>query len=159
MLSPDKYIKAIELTQIVSVDLICRDEYGKILLGKRINKPAKDFWFVPGGRVFKDERIHQAVPRICKYELGVELSFGKFKFIGVNDHIYNDNFCDKKDIGSHYVCLAFETMIKRTELDMKTLLKQHSNICWMKEEDILYNPDVHTYTQKYFTGEFNWVKK
>jgi colanic acid biosynthesis protein WcaH len=53
MLSHDDYIKAIELTQLVSIDLVISDQHGNVLVGKRKNEPAKDTWFVPGSRLYK----------------------------------------------------------------------------------------------------------
>jgi colanic acid biosynthesis protein WcaH len=38
----------IENTPLVSVDLIIKNE-NKILLGKRVNKPAQGYWFTLGG--------------------------------------------------------------------------------------------------------------
>jgi colanic acid biosynthesis protein WcaH len=35
----------------VSIDLIVRDADGRVLLGLRNNRPARDWWFVPGGIV------------------------------------------------------------------------------------------------------------
>ncbi|HGU2589280.1 TPA: NUDIX domain-containing protein, partial [Escherichia coli] len=40
-------------TPLISIDLIVENEFGEILLGKRINRPAQGYWFVPGGRVLK----------------------------------------------------------------------------------------------------------
>ncbi len=40
-------------TPLISIDLIIQNSQKKILLGKRINRPAQGYWFVPGGRVRK----------------------------------------------------------------------------------------------------------
>ncbi|TOB15241.1 NUDIX domain-containing protein, partial [Vibrio parahaemolyticus] len=42
-------------TPLVSIDLIIRNSKRQILLGQRTNRPAQGFWFVPGGRICKDE--------------------------------------------------------------------------------------------------------
>ncbi len=44
----------INSTPLISVDLVIKNNEGQILLGKRTNRPAKGFWFVPGGWVLKD---------------------------------------------------------------------------------------------------------
>lgn len=46
---------------------------GQVLLGQRLNRPAQGYWFVPGGRIHKDETMTQAFARLTKEELGVEL--------------------------------------------------------------------------------------
>jgi colanic acid biosynthesis protein WcaH len=38
-----------------SIDLVVRDNQNRILVGERINRPAQGYWFVPGGRVYKNE--------------------------------------------------------------------------------------------------------
>lgn len=47
-------------TPLISIDLIIRNESGMALLGQRLNQPAQGYWFVPGGRIFKDENFSQA---------------------------------------------------------------------------------------------------
>ncbi|MXR50436.1 NUDIX domain-containing protein [Halovenus sp. WSH3] len=71
---------------IVSVDLIVRTESG-IVLGKRQNEPAKGEWFIPGGRVLKNETRTEAVHRIAKHELGVEVDV--IESLGAFEHIYD----------------------------------------------------------------------
>ena len=67
MKKEDKHIlEIIKATPLVSIDLIIRNPSHKILLGKRINRPAKDYWFVPGGRIIKNETIAHALKRISK---------------------------------------------------------------------------------------------
>ena len=61
---------AVRLGPIVAIDLIIRDESDRVLLGFRTNEPAKGVYFVPGGRIWKDERISDAFERILKAETG-----------------------------------------------------------------------------------------
>ncbi len=63
-------------TPLISIDFIIRNSEGKALLGQRQNRPAQNFWFVPGGRIFKDESFENAFKRISLEELGKEFSFG-----------------------------------------------------------------------------------
>ena len=85
-------------TPLVSVDLIVKNE-GKVLLGKRVNKPAQGYWFTLGGRVLKDEMINSAIKRIAKVELGIDLTATP-KFIGVFEHLYDDSIFDH--VSTHY---------------------------------------------------------
>ena len=58
-LTGDLFKTIIDNTPLVSVDLIVKCK-GKILLGKRVNKPAQGYWFTLGGRVLKT-RIFRAL--------------------------------------------------------------------------------------------------
>jgi colanic acid biosynthesis protein WcaH len=40
-------------------------------MGWRENEPAKRTWFVPGGRIRKDEKIADAFERIIRTETGL----------------------------------------------------------------------------------------
>jgi colanic acid biosynthesis protein WcaH len=57
MLPSKKFEVIVESTPLVSIDLVVRAPDKKILLGKRVNRPAQGYWFVPGGRVLKDESV------------------------------------------------------------------------------------------------------
>ncbi|WP_338091415.1 NUDIX domain-containing protein [Sodalis ligni] len=54
---------------MVSIDLIIED-VGEYLLGYRTNRPASGSWFVPGGRILKDENLETAFKRIISTETG-----------------------------------------------------------------------------------------
>ena len=62
----NEYLNVIKHTQLISVDLLIKNNKNKYLLGLRNNRPAKNTWFVPGGRVFKTEKFNEAVKRISK---------------------------------------------------------------------------------------------
>jgi len=66
-------LNIIDSTPLVSVDLIIENPNKEILLGKRNNRPAQGFWFVPGGRIDKNEEIAGAIKRISTKEIGQDL--------------------------------------------------------------------------------------
>jgi len=155
MLKPDDFIKAIELTQLVSVDLILTDENYNVLVGKRVNEPAKGVWFVPGSRLFKNETIGEGIKRVSREEVGVEITKEDTTFMGVYDHIYNSNFLNRtnnngKVINTHYVCMGFSSEIDPNLVNKDIFLKQHSELRWMPIEEILNREDVHQNTKNYF---------
>jgi colanic acid biosynthesis protein WcaH len=80
---------------IVSVDLVVRHD-GGVVLGKRQNEPAKGEWFVPGGRVHKNERLDETVHRIARTELGSDVTIDR-RF-GVYEHLYDTS--EVADVGS-----------------------------------------------------------
>jgi colanic acid biosynthesis protein WcaH len=69
----------VKSTPLVSIDLIVRDSEGNGLLGKRTNRPAQGFCFVPDGRVLKDESFDYAFKRLIQEELGLNSVESKFK--------------------------------------------------------------------------------
>ncbi len=145
-IEPEIFKCVVENTPLVSIDLIVRNKEGKILLGKRKNRPARGYYFVPGGKIFKNERIEEAFKNISKNELGKALDINKAKFLGVYQHFYNDNYFGE-DTGTHYVVLAYEVF--EEDLDLKDD-EQHSDFIWLYPEEILKSEDVHPYTKDYF---------
>lgn len=144
----DQYVDVIKKTQIISTDLLVFNHEGKILLGLRKNEPAKDTWFVPGGRVRKHELIDDAVKRITKQELGTELH--KTSDLGVYHHIYPNNFAND-DHGTHYVVFAVNIVLEEDTSYLNLFPDdQHVALKWWDVEDIMTDPSVHIYTKNYF---------
>ncbi len=70
----------VEKTPLISIDFVIENKRGHILLGKRLNLPAKNYWFVPGGRIRKDETISSAFTRLALDELNVNATFNSADF-------------------------------------------------------------------------------
>ncbi|MHC4622729.1 MAG: GDP-mannose mannosyl hydrolase [Planctomycetota bacterium] len=140
--------EVVRKTPLVSIDLIVRNENGEVLVGFRRNQPAKDYWFVPGGRIFKDERITQAFERIAYDELGIKSAFEDARFLGVFEHLYPNNFTEKQAFSTHYVVLAYEVRINEGTLNLPQ--DQHSEYKWLSRESLDKEPNVHHYTRAYF---------
>lgn len=146
-LSPDRYYDVIRDTPIVSVDLIVR-AWDRVLLGKRKNAPAKGFWFVPGGRVYKGETLREAAARVLKQECGIDVERHRFEFKKVDYHFYRDNFRDDT-FGTHYVSVAFVLDLDPvkeyiTDTGRERMLEQHSEIGFYdKEKARKHNLNIH----------------
>jgi colanic acid biosynthesis protein WcaH len=145
MLPLEIYKTIVASTPLVSIDLIVRNLQDEILLGKRTNRPAKGYWFVPGGRVLKDESLEKAILRLTSVELNVASSHANFK--GVYQHFYNDNF-STDDFTTHYIVLAYEMFLDEDLLSLP--LEQHSEYNWFTENQLLTNQEVHAHTKWYF---------
>ena len=139
----------IENTPLVSVDIVVERPDGRVLLGRRTNEPARDTWFVYGGRIRKDERIAQAIRRITDYELGQTLDPGEGEFLGVFEHLYDTNVFGKETFGTHYVVLAYKFFVEDA-LAVKPD-SQHDTHRWWSVEDLQASPDVHPNTKAYYT--------
>lgn len=64
----DTFRTVVESTPLVSIDLVVRNQQGNILLGERTNRPAQGYWFVPGGRILKDETFEGAFKRLTEMD-------------------------------------------------------------------------------------------
>jgi len=142
----DTFLSVAASTPFVSIDLIVRNEQGQVLLGYRRNRPAQDFWFVPGGRIRKNERTQDALQRIARNELGIEASGGTL--IGVFDHFYDDNFYGTPDIGTHYVVCAYQWQVAANASLAHD--DQHAELRWWDVATLLASPQVHPNTKLYF---------
>ena len=70
-ISPGEFANVIRLTPLVAIDLIVQDANHRVLVGRRLNEPARGFLFVPGSRISKNETRAMAFERITREELGV----------------------------------------------------------------------------------------
>ncbi|MFT5760650.1 MAG: colanic acid biosynthesis protein WcaH [Alteromonadaceae bacterium] len=144
-LSSADFKTIVKSTPLVSIDLIVRNIEGNVLLGKRTNRPAQGFWFVPGGRVLKDEHFASAFKRLIKEELGLDNVQSTFK--GIYQHFYDDNFSEG-DFSTHYLVLAYEISFKG---DLASLpLEQHSKYKWFDEKELVESEQVHKHSKWYF---------
>ena len=146
-LNKNEFVQVVRNTPLVSIDLIIRDPDQCVLVGLRTNEPAKGNWFVPGGIVRKCERLAHAFARIVKAETGLEASIDSAKFIGVYEHLYDNNAFGEEGFGTHYVVLAYEL-----NLDCRSQIvsdQQHSSFRWMTPAELISSPDVHHNTQAY----------
>ncbi len=147
------FASVIENTPLISIDLVVRNNEGKILLGLRTNKPAQGFWFVPGGRIAKNESLADAFKRLTKAELGIELSITDATYLGLYEHFYQDSVFDRGDeakgISTHYVVNGFEIVLPLSNND--SLPKdQHESYCWLTQTELLAAENVHVHSKWYF---------
>jgi colanic acid biosynthesis protein WcaH len=146
-LADEEFIRIISATPLVAIDLIVQNELGEILLGRRSNRPAQHYWFVPGGRIRKNERSQDALQRIGMSELKMCLPTGKL--LGVFDHLYDDNYFGLPDIGTHYVTLGYQVELKKNDLIVPD--EQHVELKWWDIASLLQNEQVHQNTKLYFS--------
>ena len=141
-------MEVVRLTPLVSIDLIVRNPGGQVLVGLRSNKPAQNTWFVPGGRICKDERMAAAFRRISQNELGTALEMSQARFLGVYEHLYEDNFAGAAGVSTHYIVLAYEITLTQPLSSLPEA--QHAAYRWFSVADLLRAEDVHPNTQAYF---------
>jgi colanic acid biosynthesis protein WcaH len=148
MLNGQEYLNIIKKTTLTSVDLIIqRSSDNKVLLGLRNNKPAKNFWFTPGCRTYKFEKQYDALKRLAKNELGININPNDCKHNGVYDHIYKDNF-NNNNFGTHYVVNCYYLQIN-DNIEFKND-NQHNKLKWFDKKNIIEDENVHKYVKNYF---------
>ncbi len=150
-LTDSEFAEVIKKTPMIAIDL-CITNAKSILLGKRLNPPAQNFYFVPGGRIRKSETINNALDRIIYAETGRKIKeMSSIEFIGIYEHFYKDNFQGNYDFDSHYIVIAYKLEIKSlTDVDENFKSDQHSEYIWFN----LTNPqnnNVHKNTIAYFS--------
>jgi colanic acid biosynthesis protein WcaH len=143
LLSPDDFHSVVPLAPLVSIDLIIRNARGEVLLGLRNNEPAKGFYFVPGGIIVKQERLHAGFARILKRETNYDASLEDARLLGVYEHFYDANSFGDENFGMHYVsCWRMSLSLPR---------RLYSNLTpWWGERDLLVSDRVHENTKAYF---------
>ncbi len=147
MLELETFKTVVSSTPLVSLDIIIRNSEDRILLGFRNNRPAQGYWFVPGGRILKDETFSTAFVRLTGNELGESALFAEARFLGPYQHFYTDNFSGD-DFSTHYVVLGYELI---RDIDISSLPnEQHNDYRWFTVEELLAASDVHQHTKDYF---------
>jgi colanic acid biosynthesis protein WcaH len=141
---------------LITIDLVIRSADGRVLLGFRRNDPARNTWFVPGGRIRKDESVVAAFCRICAEELALDVrpSLSRDKapiFRGVFEHRYQANSLGLEGVSTHCVAMAFEW----TEQNLLNPEpgRQHERFAWFTVEELLAHPEVHSDTKAYFENQ------
>ncbi|MUK29478.1 GDP-mannose mannosyl hydrolase [Aliivibrio fischeri] len=147
-LDKQTFSTVIASTPLVSIDLVIVNTRNEVLLGKRLNKPAQGFWFVPGGRVQKNETLDIAFQRLTLNELGVKFSIEQAQLLGPFSHFYTD-YVFGDDINTHYVAIAYKLVVDTEQLNLP-MDSQHNQYQWLSPEVLLNNDDVHLHTKWYF---------
>jgi colanic acid biosynthesis protein WcaH len=135
---------------LVAIDLVVQDRQRRVLLGWRRNPPARGYWFVPGGRVRKDETLAEAFARISAAELGETFQLEHSIFMGIYQHFYSENFRGEAHASTHYITLAHKLRANDTCLPLPD--DQHSRYRWASRTDIECDLLVHPYARAYFRG-------
>ena len=139
---------AIRNVVLVSIDLIIRNKKDEVLLVRRKQEPAKGLYFVPGGRIRKNETIELAFNRILKVETHLRARFEDARPIGVFEHRYASNRFEDNQFGTHYIALAYEIIV--AEIDSLQLDEHHSVSKWMTGDEVIASGDVHDFAKQYF---------
>ncbi len=144
----EEFAEVVRLTPLVALDLVVRSPDGRVLVGKRLNEPAKGVLFVPGSRLTKNETRAAGFERVTREELGLAVPLSRAMFIGVYEHFYPTNRFELPGFGTHYITLAYDLTLAPQNLHLPT--DQHGEYAWMTPSELLASPLVHDNTKAYF---------
>lgn len=146
-LDENTFKTVIASTPLVSIDLVVKNPNGEYLLGYRNNRPAQGFWFVPGGRILKNESLATAFKRLTLEELGCEYDISHAILQGAYDHFYDD-YVFGEEVATHYVAISHKLTVNQADLNLPLI--QHGGYQWFEKEAILNDDKVHKHTKWYF---------
>ncbi len=134
---------------IFGIDMIIFSQKYGVLMGRRINNPAKGKLFVPGGRVYKNERIMDAFNRILLSETNLTFPFNKTTSMGLHEHFYNVTYWSSSECSTHYIIEARLIEVDPENIKLKVNLnEQHTNFEWISLGDMQSN-SIHSYSKMY----------
>lgn len=146
-LDSNTFATIVQNTPLISIDLIIRNSDGEVLLGRRLNAPARGFWFIPGGRIYKDETMADAFARILHDETELTRTINDAAFLGIFEHFYDDSAMNPY-ISTHYIVLAYEIT---ADIDLSILPHaQHGDYRFVSVDQLMNDPHVHTHVKLYF---------
>ena len=132
MIDDSLYNKIIDVLPILCVDGFIVDD-DKILLLKRNNYPAINEWWVPGGRVVKNELLCDSIIRKVKEETGLDVEI--LNQIGITETIFETK---------HTVNVCFSLKVKSDNINI-TINSEHSEYKWFKMDSLPININSELY--------------
>lgn len=157
MLPLETFKTVVEFAPLFSMDVVVINEHDELLFGKRLNAPAKDWWFVPGGRVFKNETLACAFERITADELGKQFTIKQAKFLGLYEHFYNDCMFDDA-VSTHYINVAYVVKVKLSGLQLPQG-EQHLNYRWLPRFKVHEDLTIHQYSKVFMEELVEYEKE
>ena len=149
-LSTETFTEACSALPLVSIDLLITrpgKDGEELLLGLRNNRPAQGWWFTPGGRIRKNEPLHEAMHRIAAGELNLPTTLlPRATLLGAWDHFYADSAFSGA-VSTHYVNLAYWLRVDGSEAGAIEApagdQHQHSAWQWLPLESAMHAELVH----------------
>jgi len=145
-LNQQDFLNVIKNTPLFSIDLVIVNEKREVLYGLRKNKPARGWWFVPGGRIYKNETLDNAFRRISAEELDFPLEIEAGTLLGLFEHLYENSIADAQT-STHYINAPYLVFCQKH--DITPPLLQHSSYRWVAIENIQMDPDIHCYSKTF----------
>lgn len=158
LLPLDQFRATVGVLPLVSVDWVLTNPAGELLVGHRLNAPARNTWFTPGGRIRKGEPLAAALRRVAAEELGLADERAgalaeRGELMGAWDHFYPDAAFSPA-VPTHYVNLPYAAHLSEAEVNALNLPvgEQHGYWQWLPLQEAASL--VHPYVKPYV----DWLK-
>ena len=119
---------------IICVDVVIKNNIGQVLIVKRGMHPVKDFWWWPGGRMFRGETFYTAAVRKAKQETNLECV--PVRLLGVYNTLFPTSSWDEDVNGTHTVNAVVQMSLPASSSEVK-LDDTSENHLWID-----CNPDL-----------------
>jgi len=126
-LSNEEFISTYSKVPRLCVEVVIIDKQKGLFLTKRNIEPSKGLWHSPGGTVYYDETLREAVVRIAKKELGVDVEV--VKELGVMEIRFDNHFY-------HDVTIAYEVTVVCGSVALNDEAKEEGYFIVMPEDMI-----------------------
>lgn len=145
---------ASSIVPMVNVDLLIRDENGRILLARRADKFEGMVWHIPGGIVRFQETLLHRIEQVAKKEIGQPIDINEIPLV------INEIFSDHRERG-HFISFLYECKL-RDETDLKVIEKEtyrDGELKWFKDcpKDLI--ECQKSIYQKYFLEESEYINE
>jgi len=154
MLSLEDFKQVVKNAPLFAIDFVVVNDKQQILVGQRKNAPAKGYWFVPGGRVLKEESLEKAFIRLSQSELGYKVQRNQAWLLDLYDHFYDHSFFSET-VSTHYINATHVIKSDSNLLDLPE--DQHSEYRWIDIDDLAQNNDVHQYSKIFLPELKRWI--
>lgn len=128
MIPTKDYKMILENMPIVCVDGVIINEDNEYLLVRRINEPMKNVFWIPGGRLLKNETLEEGIRRKMKQELDIYVKVEKL--LGFFEEFF-ERSSNEISSGLHVISFVFLLAI-HNQSDIK-LDDQSSEWKWSKK--------------------------
>eukprot|EP01060_Flectonema_neradi_P010594 TRINITY_DN17695_c0_g1_i1.p1 TRINITY_DN17695_c0_g1~~TRINITY_DN17695_c0_g1_i1.p1 ORF type:complete len:234 (+),score=44.44 TRINITY_DN17695_c0_g1_i1:61-762(+) len=116
---------------VFCVDVVIENQQGQVLIVKRGMHPVKDFWWWPGGRMFRGETFFTAAVRKAKQETGLDCQ--PVRLLGVYNTFFPTSSWDKDVKGTHTVNAVVQMRIPSSQSEV-TLDDTSDNHLWIASD-------------------------
>jgi ADP-ribose pyrophosphatase YjhB (NUDIX family) len=182
MIPRERYSEIIKDTHLIACDLLIK-RGDTILLGKRMNAPARNYLFNPGSRMFKNEKYQETIQRILFTECGIQDIRGDFIYHGTFEHRYHkENFTEPQkselqqaSFGTVYYTHAFIWDLEQfkdeeylqyimTTLERNRDEQHEGQFMWIplseirKENGCFQGTKIHPFVRFFFVSQPNKLK-
>lgn len=107
-LAQEVFILASQITPLLNVDLLIKNEHNETLLTWRDDEFYGPGWHVPGGILRFKEKLADRIRKVALAELGSEVSFTAAPIA------INELFAPHRNVRGHFVSLLFDCQLVNT---------------------------------------------